>query len=613
MFGKLRDGSHAVDGNTQNASTLEIGAALAGAAEVTQFLQFTTNGLFTSPRAIAAGTAVHIKFTLPASLVGLANNIEIGVFTGLEAVNKKINGALGTGPGNAAGYNANNMFPEYSGNTIVNTLNGAGEMEVVLTPNRDFHGVFVKLSGDNLSLALSASLFHAYILEETSLTCQEQNEVIDVLSGVRGNGSLNVASATGSVTDAWKAIDHDPSEDTYSIINTGLQVLGQVYQTVIYSTPSKPGDSVRIVLQDVGGGLLDLDLLRGFTIQPYMSQYPVGPPITNISSLMSLRLLEGVGNKYELVTAIPVAFDRVEIIMGGVSDALKKLRLYNMERFRPAPFILSNHVDFTNDTLHVAEGNSILLEAPPIDPTDEVNWYDADGNLVATGDTYFIPSVIKDGLYYARTARNGCVDTFSVHSVYLKVFPVELLADHSLYFSAIAINGATELSWKFATGLTISRYELLKSRDGIRFTSVVTLKAGDNEKGYHFTDYQGGGGDYYRLYLYSMDGKQYYSKIIYVPDREDGLSGAPGPQPLIIYPNPATAEIRLIMPPAAEGMCRLEVRGLDGVLRVVKPVVAPHWQSLIIERPSNCGSGLYWIAIYNIQNQLLGSQRLFWR
>lgn len=431
VFGSITSASLAADNNPQTASSMEIPLGLAGMATVTQFLEFTTSGSHSTVRSIAAGKPVAVKFKIPTSLLGLLDGIEIGTFTGLNSVSQSISGPLaylGTGSGNRAGYNATNRYPLYSGTTLLNALNGAGEVELILTPAQAYNGVYVKLSGNGLALALSSQVFHAYILEDAPLNCSTMNQVIDVLSGVKGNSLINAASATGTVTSPWNAVDNDPSLTTFSTLSTGAQVLSNVFETVIFETPSQPGDSIRLVIQDPGVGLLDLSALKGFTIQPYLGNVAVGTPI-NSSSLLVLKLLSGSSNKYELSASIPVAFDRIEIIMGGVADALTQIRLYDIKRVIAGPSIHSNAVNVTNDTVFVYYSNSLALNATALNASDSIRWYDSGGNWIGNGTSYFIPSVIQEGWYYAESTRNGCPETSSTHGVYVKILPVQVLPE----------------------------------------------------------------------------------------------------------------------------------------------------------------------------------------
>jgi hypothetical protein len=247
-----------------------------------------------------------------------------------------------------------------------------------------------------------------------------------VLSGVKGNSVVNAVSATGTVTSPWNAVDDDPLFTTYSTLSTGAQVLSNVFETVIFETPSQPGDSIKIVLQDPGGGLLSVAALKGFTIQAYLGNTAVGSPITNIASALSLRLLSGSSDKYELSVAMPVSFDRIEITMGGVTDALAQLRVYDIDRIIAAPAINQNTTNVTNDTVYVYYGNSTGLSATS-NISDSIKWYDEDGQWLANGGSYLIPSVIEEGLYYAESTRSGCSQTSSMHSVYVKLLAVQML------------------------------------------------------------------------------------------------------------------------------------------------------------------------------------------
>lgn len=431
VFGSVTNASQAADNNPQTASTLNIPLGLVGTATVTQFLEFTTDGSHSTVRNLSAGTAVTVKFKVPSSILGLLDGVEIGSYSGLNAVSQSISGPLaflGTGSGNTAGYNATNMYPANTGATLLNALNGAGELELTFSPAQMFNGIYFKLSGNALSVALTSELFHAYILEDAPINCTTMNEVIDVLSGVKGNALVNAISATGSVTSPWNAVDDDPTYSTYATISTGAQVLSNVFETVIFETPSAAGDSIKLIIQDPGGGLLNLAALNGFTIQPYLENTPVGTPITNSSSFLSLQLLPGSSNKYELNVAVPVSFDRIEIKMGGVTNALSQLRIYDIERNIVAPVITNNSTVVTNDTVFVNYGNSLMLDANSANTADSIRWYDDNGNLVGSGTSYYIPSVIEEGWYYAESARNGCSQTSASHAVYVRLLSTQMMA-----------------------------------------------------------------------------------------------------------------------------------------------------------------------------------------
>src|SRR5690606_11368366 len=116
-------------------------------------------------------------------------------------VSRDWSGALGlVGEGHNTGYNSTNRVEYYAGASLLNLLNGAGQFEITFTPTTNYQGVYLSL-GSVLSLGLSADLFHAYILEEYSYSdCEEKNDAIDLLSGVRAGTVVGgIANATGFV------------------------------------------------------------------------------------------------------------------------------------------------------------------------------------------------------------------------------------------------------------------------------------------------------------------------------------------------------------------------------------------------------------------------------
>src|SRR5690606_38808652 len=131
-----------------------------------------------------------------------------------------------------------------------------------------------------------------------TLACDEKDKAVDVLTGVRA-GLAGIANATGSVTNPWNVIDGDVS--TSAVMNTGVAVLSEVYHTSIFQTVSRPNQVAKVVIQGTTtglGGLLDLSLLSGLTIQPYLGSEAVGDPLNN-STLLSLRLLPGKTDIFE--------------------------------------------------------------------------------------------------------------------------------------------------------------------------------------------------------------------------------------------------------------------------------------------------------------------------
>lgn len=402
LTGAITNAPLATDGLPNTASTLTVGVGLLGLASVTQYLEFTTTGTHATARTIGANTPVTLKITVPAALLSVASGISAGYYTGLNQVTAQWP-ALGAG--HDAGWQATSETIVYSGATLLNVLNGMGEIELTITPPTTFNGVFLRLEGNGLALGLNNNLFHAYISENAPGNIAF-GQPIDVLSGVRAGSVVGgIANATGSVTNPWNAIDAEtaPNYTTFATLNTGAQLLSEVFHTTIFNTACKAGDSVALVLQDPGAGLISLGLLTGFSINLYNgnSTTPV-QTISNSSPLLQLRLLSGAGNIYTLSAASTAAFDRVEVKLGGVAAALSSLRIYNVGAKMAKPTVPQTNI-------YAYAGQSAVLNATTTNG-DLVVYYDAATGGNALPSATVATTTAQAGTilnYFAGATRTG--------------------------------------------------------------------------------------------------------------------------------------------------------------------------------------------------------------
>ncbi|MGM9477361.1 Ig-like domain-containing protein [Pedobacter sp. GSP4] len=425
IMGTISDAGNAVNGQVKYASTLGVGLGLAGLASSTQFLQFNDAGGLA--RSIPANTPVTIKISLPTEVLSVLSGVEIGTFTGLHTIpaDWPLFGLLG--PGNDAGYTATNINPIYTSANIAGVISGSGEMEITLTPSQIYNGIYVKVSGNLLSVALSTKLFHAYIMETTTdqIDC---DEVIDVLSGVQPTVIGGVLNATGKVTDPFNSIDND--KDSYALMDVGASVLNKIYLTAIFNKPSQPKDSVSIILGKPGGGLLDLNLLTGFIIQPYLNGAKAGNAFDNTGTFLNLRLFPGSTDKYVLTFPITDVYDRLEITTGGLAGVLGSLKVYDIKRKLAKPRTLIDPI--AEDTRTICEGESTTFAVNNPQDCTEYKWYDAEtgGTLLHTGLTYTPTGLVAgDYNYYVQASRTYCVTAISERlRVKLKVNPLPTVA-----------------------------------------------------------------------------------------------------------------------------------------------------------------------------------------
>jgi len=424
LYGSITNASNAVNGQVKDASTLSVPIGVVGlTGSATQFLEFTTDGTNAGKRTIAANTPVTVKLALPKELLGLLSSFEIGSFTDLHTVagNKPL-----LGYGYDPGYDATRS-PIYTSANIAGVIGGGGEMEIRVTPTQAFNGIYIKIVGAVVSTALSIKVFHAYMMELStgSINC---DEAIDVLSGVKPTPLGGIANLTGTVTNPFNAIDVDPN--SFALIDVGTSVLNQVYLTTIFNKPSQPADSVSIILENPGGGLLDLSLLTGFTIQPYLNGVAAGPVFTNTSTFLNLKLLPGSTSKYVLTFLVTDAYDRLEITMGGITDAFSRLNIYDIKRKLAKPRTLVD--PSTTDEKMVCQGQTATFSVLNAQTCTEYKWYDAEtgGNLLYTGLTFTPPNTLAAGdyNYYVQASRTYCVTAVSERlRIKLKVNPLPAL------------------------------------------------------------------------------------------------------------------------------------------------------------------------------------------
>lgn len=415
LKGTVTNGALAVDNNVATASTLQVDLGILNASHAIQYLKF--------PQRISANTPVTIKLSLPATLVGVFDNFTIQPFTNLHY-----------NPGGflvEARWEADAAGAAYNGVNLLNAASGKGTVSITLTPATEYDGIWIDLSSI-VAVGASMNIYHAYIekVAATNLDCEER---IDVLSGIRaGTVAGGIANATGGIsnpsdpmgtlgTAPWAAVDNDPNYTTYAQLNTGVAVLSEVYHTTIFSTPSIAGDSVQIVLQDPGGILLNLGLLNGVTVQPYLGNTPAGPALDNTGSLLSLRLLPGAGNKYVITAPVSASFDRVEIKIGGVTGALQSIRVYDVRRKIRIPVtnLTLNGMNTNGPVcLNQVAGLAFSVTSTSAETCATYTWHDsATGTPVAGGVSSdglsFIPPITTAGTYkyYVQLSRNGCTSS----------------------------------------------------------------------------------------------------------------------------------------------------------------------------------------------------------
>ncbi len=432
LTGGVANGNQAVDGNPQTFSTIVTGLGLLGVGTTWQTLQWN--------QTVPAGTPVTLKLGSEYSGLILAGAYAV---VGTKRNSQGIPVDVGT-------------FQPISG-SLLNLLSGQNVFEFTFIPSdntgpKNYDGVRIIVSS-LLSVAQSVKVYEAYYdVQVTQLACNPNN-VKDVFFGAIDLG-VGVATATVGVDNAFNSVDN--SETTYATMYSGAGILAAAELTVEFRTPTLNGDSLQIILSHPSA-ILDLNLLTGFTIQMYLGDTPIGLPLDNTSTLLSLTILNGGTEAIMLVSPQTQVYDKVKIRLGGVASVLDLLRVHYIKRVADTSVIGAD----SNNAIEVCQNDTIRLSIEANDCATFI-WYDApvDGNIVSTGTSYTVPSTLSTGTYtyYIQPVRFGCpaYERGRVTVVVGENTPPNAITN-------ILVNGATETTLCTDIGSITLRAELNSS------------------------------------------------------------------------------------------------------------------------------------------------------
>jgi hypothetical protein len=444
--------NNTTDGNPHTYGSIEFLASI-GSKQI--LLDFNASGSTeVSSYDIPANTPITIKIGLPSQLLGLLNGIKV---QGIKNLSKN---GLGV-------WNYDEVGSDLTIGSLISAFSGEGTIEVTIKPNASYQGI--KLSYNGVSIAATAKIYDAYIMvpNNSTLVC---SQIIDYLSGVRASAGLNVANITTIINNPNNAIDGN--ESTYSTISTGAQLLSKGYITALFNTPSKIGDSVLVNIADVNTGLIDLSLLSSSVLNFYNGDTLKQTLGLNNPSLISLRLLAGGGNIYQIAVVPNQVFDRVEVVFSqGVATALSGIRIYEIKK-KNAP------VNVIEENVYVYAGQSITFNLNPIAANDVVNYYSAStggtniSNIVNTTSALAGSTLV----IYTGTSRPLCTEQSDRKPIFIHVvgFSSSIPTVASLnapYSSSIAIAALDNLPntpvYNYATSSAMPTGLSLQNQTGI--------------------------------------------------------------------------------------------------------------------------------------------------
>jgi len=182
------------------------------------------------------------------------------------------------------------------------------------------------------------------------------------------------------------------------------------------------------------------------------------------------------------------------------------------------------------------------------------------------------------------TGNHGSSD-FWVVKLGGSILPVTLLS-----FTGVQNNRHVLLKWQTATEQNSAYFEVEKSQDGIRFTSLANVNAAGNsqsEKNYYYTDNNPAkGNNFYRLKQVDLDRRFTYSPVIRVSNNGSKLTFS-------LSPNPAKDAVNIIYNGGRE---QVSITIYDAQGKLVKQRTAKN-DSPIIVSIQELKAGMYFIHL----------------
>ncbi len=401
LLGSVTNPSNAIDGKYDTFSVLN---ATLGAAR--QDLLFAN--------VVAAGTPVSVKIGKNPAVLGLVDGLTI---VGLDENNNEIGSSVSIVASLANLLMSNNTF-EF---TFIPTANGSVKA---------YKGVRVVQSAV-LNLGGGTNLYGAYyqknVTQYSANYCNAigagiSKSVLDVFAGA-STTVANVATVLASVENPWNCVKED---NTFTTMHRIAGVLSTANLTVVFKQQAMLGDELHIVIEKGANDLLSLDLIKGFKIQRYLDNQPVGSALDETSNLLSLALL-GLGNNVQfkiIVAPYDQPYDRVTISCNNVLSILgENIKIYQVKL---APKI-DLGIDINRQALLKCKDGVLVLKQVDVCTSYDLFKTQVGGIPLSslTANEYKLPNDLesitvetnegnrvvtkKYRIIYIETKRNGCV------------------------------------------------------------------------------------------------------------------------------------------------------------------------------------------------------------
>ena len=207
-----------------------------------------------------------------------------------------------------------------------------------------------------------------------------------------------------------------------------------------------------------------------------------------------------------------------------------------------------------------------------------------DGNV----HTYASNGTPKD--YGLITASGDLTTTFTTAAFTLGTkSPFNILPVRFLEFNAREEGKNIAVQWSTKEEQGLDYYDVEKSIDGITFKKIATVQALNNYllNNYNITDaHPSNGKNFYRLKITDAQHKSTFSKIVKVDFGKNN--------PVIIYPNPVSSELRINIP-ASSSIYTINIVNTNG--QIIKQFRSTA-QNLVLNVTS-LSKGMYFLHIHN--------------
>ena len=229
------------------------------------------------------------------------------------------------------------------------------------------------------------------------------------------------------------------------------------------------------------------------------------------------------------------------------------------------------------------DGNTLSVNAGGILAHNTYRWF-KNGLLDKSIDGDSTYPVLAAARYYVVIVNSVATDIKLVsYRIDISTLPV-----HFISFTAALINSDVSLNWKTGQEINVSRYNIQRSIDGIRYTTIATVNAkGAEENNYVYKDLQVTNLQaktiYYRIEEKDNDGKTQLSNVDTIKIQNLKFK---------ISPNPAKDYINIFW--GDEGNATIKIYDDGG--KMVKQLLVNGQQSTTINI-SNLAGGVYYAEI----------------